>query len=67
LLELLLAEEVGLVLAEMVPAQLIRRLTEIGRELFDGLKVIMYSDLSEVTTLEFLQQHFSKMGHRSYL
>ena len=66
-LEFSLGEQVGLILPEMFLVQLIWRFAKIGRELFDGLKVILYSGFSEVTTLEFLQHHFSEMGHRDLL
>jgi hypothetical protein len=33
-----LSEQVGLILPEMVLVQLVRRLAEVGRELFDGLQ-----------------------------
>ena len=62
-----LSEQVSLILTQMVVVQLIRWFAVVGRELFDGLKVILYSGFSEVTTLEFLQHHFSKLGHRDLL
>jgi hypothetical protein len=49
----------------MVAVQLVRRFAEIGRELFDSLKVILYSGFSEVTTLEFLQHDLATMGHKT--
>src|SRR6266566_7418945 len=40
---------------------------EVSREIFDGAKVTIDGSLGVITTLEFFQHHFSKMGHRDLL
>ena len=39
----------------------------MSRKLFDGAKVTIDGSLGVITTLEFFQHHFSKMGHRDLL
>jgi hypothetical protein len=36
---------------------------EVSREIFDTAKVAIDGSLGVITTLEFLQHHFSEMGH----
>ena len=38
-----------------------------SRKIFDGAKVAIYGSLGVITALEFLQHHFSEMGHRDLL
>src|SRR5882672_11387747 len=40
---------------------------EVSRKLFDGAKVTIDGSLGVITTLEFFQHHFSKMGHSDLL
>src|ERR1700756_98475 len=58
------AEQIRLVLADVLRSELIRRSPEITREIFDGLDVAVYGRLSVITTLEFFEHHFAKVGHR---
>ena len=36
----------------------------MAREIFDRLDVAVYGSLSVITTLEFFEHHFAKVGHR---
>src|ERR1700736_5964668 len=45
----------------------IRGSVEVSRKIFDGAKVTIDGSLGVITTLEFFQHHFSKMGHRDLL
>src|ERR1700736_3413353 len=45
----------------------IRGSVEVSREIFDGAEVTIDGSLGVITTLEFFQHHFSKMGHRDLL
>src|ERR1700684_1436142 len=58
------AEQIRLVLADVLRSELIRWAPEITREIFDRLDVAVYGSLSVITTLEFLEHHFAKVGHR---
>src|SRR5271157_4728824 len=60
-----LAEQIGLVMADVLRTELIRRALEVTREVLDRLDVAVSGSLSVVTTLEFLEHHFAKVGHRS--
>src|SRR5215469_18196733 len=51
----------------MPRAQAIRWAVEVARKFLDGTDVTAYGFCRVVTTLEFLQHHFSKMGHRDLL
>jgi hypothetical protein len=53
-----------LVLADVLRSEPIRRAPEITREILDRLDVAVYGSLSVITTLEFLEHHFAKVGHR---
>src|ERR1700758_3063393 len=48
----------------MPRAQAVRRTVEVSSKILDGTDVVAYGMRRKVTTLEFLQHHFSKMGHR---
>src|SRR3974390_2225235 len=58
------SEELGLVLADGVRAQAIGRAVEVLGEALDEANVTLCGSLRVMTTLEFLQHHFAKMGHR---
>src|ERR1035438_10197508 len=53
-----------LVLADVLRSELIRRAPEVTREILDRLDVAVYGSLSVITTLEFFEHHFAKVGHR---
>jgi hypothetical protein len=48
----------------MPGAQAVWGKMESSREIFDGADVTIYGSLCVITALEFLQHHFSEMGHR---
>ena len=54
-----IAEQVRAVLANLGGAKLIWRTVEIACEILDGVDVSTRGSLSVVTTLEFLEHHFS--------
>ena len=58
-LELSIAQEIGLILAQVVLIQLIWRPVEILGEPFSRLDVLLNGGLSVVTPLELLQHHAS--------
>ena len=60
-----LAEQERLILAEVFWTELIGRPLEVTCEIFDGLEVDAYRSPGVITTLEFLEHHLAKMGHRS--
>src|SRR5271166_6497934 len=60
-----LAEQIRLVLTDVLRTELVGRTLEVTREIFDGLEVDAGCSLGVITTLEFLEHHFAKMGHRS--
>src|SRR5204863_2938758 len=62
--ELSLAEQICLVLADVLRSQLIRRAPKVTRKILDRLDVAVYGSLSVITTLEFFEHHFAKVGHR---
>src|SRR6202011_4323624 len=62
--ELPLAEQIRLVLTDVLRTELVGRALEITREIFDCLDVKTCCSLSVITTLEFLEHHFAKVGHR---
>ena len=53
------AEEISDVLADLFGAELVRRTLEIAREVLDGAEVGPNGILRVITTLEFLEHHFS--------
>ena len=53
------AEEIRHVLADVFGAELIRRRFEIARKVLDGAEVGARGTLRVITTLEFLEHHFS--------
>src|SRR5437016_13648348 len=52
-----------LVFANLMGAQAVGRTMEALREIFHYPDVTSYRNFSVITTLEFLQHHFSEMGH----
>src|ERR1019366_5562537 len=65
--QLPLLEQGGLVLADVLWAQLFGRTVEIPGEMFDGANVTIYGGLSVVATLKFFEHDLAKMGHREIL
>jgi hypothetical protein len=63
-LQLPLVQQVGLVLTNMLRTELIGRLAEESREPLDGADIGAGSCWREVASLEFLQHHFAKTGHK---
>src|SRR5260370_38852476 len=55
---------IRLVLADVLRSELIRRAPKVTREIFDRLDVAVYGSLCVLTTLEFFEHHFAKVGHR---
>ena len=53
-----------LVLTDVLRTELVGRALEVMREIFDCLDVEACCSLSVITTLEFLEHHFAKVGHR---
>jgi hypothetical protein len=66
-IELLVLKQVCLVLAQMFGSELVGRLVEVLGEILHDSQVPFYGTLGVITTLEFLQHHFSKLGHRDLL
>jgi hypothetical protein len=54
-----------LILADVVRSQLVRRAVKVKGKLGNCTQVTVYGSLSVITTLEFLEHHFAKVGHRS--
>src|ERR1039458_10383684 len=65
--EFSVTKEVGRVLANVFRGELIGWTVEIARQVLDDSQVRARGRFSVITTLEFLQHHFSKMGHRDLL
>src|ERR1700694_4968637 len=49
---------------DVLRTELVGRALEVTREIFDCLNVKVCCSLSVNTTLEFLEHHFAKVGHR---
>ncbi len=60
-------KQIRLILAQLAGAELIRWTFEIARQVFDCLAIGAYRTLRVITVLEFLDHHFSEMGHRDFL
>src|SRR5438874_325610 len=56
-------EQFRLVFANLLGAQAVGRTMEALREIFHYPDVTSYGSFSVIATLEFLQHHFSEMGH----
>src|ERR1017187_8658543 len=65
--QLPLLKQGGLVLADVLRAQLSGRTVEVPGEVFDGVNVTIDGGLSVVTTLKFFEHDLAKMGHREIL
>ncbi len=65
--ELTLAKQVRLVFADVVLGKLLRRAMEVLNKPLHGAEVSLRSKLRVITTLEFLQHHFSLLGHGDLL
>src|SRR6185436_19705577 len=66
-IEFLVLKQVRLVLLQMFRSEFVGRLVEVLGEVLHDSQVAFYGTLGIITTLEFLQHHFSKMGHRDLL
>jgi hypothetical protein len=51
-------------LANVVRSELIRRAPKVPRKILDRLDVAVDGSLSVITTLEFFEHRFAKVGHR---
>src|SRR5258708_14959202 len=65
--QLSLLKQLGLIFANVSRAQAIRRKVESSSKIFHCADVVACGMLRVITTLEFLQHHFSEMGHRDLL
>ena len=61
-LELSFAEQIRLVLADVIWPELVRSAVEISREFVNGTQITARRAARVVSTLEFLEHHLSKMG-----
>jgi hypothetical protein len=62
--QLSLTEQIRLVLANVLRSELIRRAVKVTRKILNRLDVAVDGSLSVITTLEFFEHHFAKVGHR---
>src|SRR5208282_1020148 len=62
--QLSLTEQIRLVLANVFRSELIGRAVKVPRKILDRLDVAVDGSLSVITTLEFFEHHFAKVGHR---
>src|ERR1019366_2718571 len=62
--QLSFAEQIRLVLANVLRSELIRRAVKVTRKILDRLDVAVDGSLRIITTLEFFEHHFAKLGHR---
>ena len=60
-------QQVHLIGADVLLAELVRWPMEVTGEIFHDLQVCFYGSLREITTLELFQHHCSEMGHRDLL
>jgi hypothetical protein len=65
--ELTVTEQVSGVLADLFRPELIGLTVEITREVPDDSQVSAHGTFSVVTTRDFIERHFSKLGHRDLL
>src|ERR1019366_2577862 len=61
--ELKLREQIGLVAAQMIRTELVRRLVEVLREPLDETQITPRCACRVVTTLELFEHHFAKTSH----
>ena len=50
--------------SEIIRSELVRRAPKVPRKILDRLDVAVDGSLSVITTLEFFEHHFAKVGHR---
>src|SRR5207253_2515574 len=62
-----LLEQVNLIGTDVVFTKLVWRTMEVTGEVFHDFQISVYGSLRVITTLEFLQHHFAKLGHRDLL
>ena len=60
-------EQICLVLADVIWSQLVGTTVELSRKLVNGSEISADGAGSVISTLEFLEHHLSKMGHRDLL
>jgi hypothetical protein len=65
--ELPVTEQVSGVLADLFRAELIGWTVEIAREILDDSQVGARGTFGVVATRDFIERHFSKLGHRDLL
>jgi hypothetical protein len=65
--ELPFPEQIRLILADVIRPQLVGRTVEVSRELVYGPEINARGTGCVVSTLEFFEHQFSKMGHRDLL
>ena len=65
--QLPLLKQLGLIFTNVPGAQTVRRTVESSSKFFDCADVTACGSLGVITTLEFLQHHFSQMAHRDLL
>ena len=65
--ELFHLKQMSLVLTNLFWAKLVGRAMKILREIMDDPNVGFCGTMRVITSLEFLQHHFAKMGHRDLL
>jgi hypothetical protein len=65
--ELTVFEQVDLVGADVFRTKLVGTFPEVRREVRNGVEISSYGILSVIATLEFVQHHLSKMGHKDLL
>src|ERR1700689_1026026 len=56
-------KQLGLIFTNVPRAQAVERKVESSRKIFDCADVVACGMLRVIATLEFLQHHFSEMGH----
>src|SRR5882724_355840 len=61
------AEQICLVLADVIRSKLVGTTVEVARKLVNGSEISADGAGSVISTLEFLEHHLSKMGHRDLL
>ena len=66
-LKFAVAQQVGLILAEVGLMELVWWPVKMLREPLDGLAVVLHGGRGVVTPLEFRQHRLSEMGHRNLL
>jgi hypothetical protein len=65
--ELAIAEQMDLLLADMIRPELLRRTVKVLGELLDRMDVRPHGVRRVVTTLKLIEHQLAKMGHRGIL